>query len=427
MIKYFKIILLLVPVSIFSQAKLVKGFTIDENVNAVYAENYYENYYEESSVSLNQSLNNLIEGMFEKYIDNILIDKMDSILGYISNNSKNFNDLTRMVQSKLDTLIKNDSINCNQLKNIKDDLNLLTDDVSVLQEYTTIKKISNEYIIDLNPIRKKNKEIILGSDFHEGYAKIYNGNNTWGFINTNKELVIEYQYEEAGYFSCGLAPVKKNGEWKYINKDNKIVHERKDAIIAFPCYENKALIQYEDNKYKIIDLKPFFPDDDKILSDMALVWSNSKYHLFKTTGYRENGLFLLMDYNGETLLSKKYYISPVSENIVVIQNKRNEPIIVYDVVLKKSLIKNLPYKTATPFINGLSIVTNFNGESSIIDKNNDGKIPFYKQKITRITDSKFEIKYGVFKKVVYKKLKNDKVICIEGNCEKYDPDLIRVN
>lgn len=34
---------------------------------------------------------------------------------------------------------------------------------------------------------------------------------------------IAPQYEKAGVFSDGLAPVKQNGKWGYINTDNEVV------------------------------------------------------------------------------------------------------------------------------------------------------------------------------------------------------------
>lgn len=47
----------------------------------------------------------------------------------------------------------------------------------------------------------------------------------WGFADTNGNIVIEPQYEEAKSFSCGLAAVKINGKWGFINTANELVTE----------------------------------------------------------------------------------------------------------------------------------------------------------------------------------------------------------
>lgn len=48
-------------------------------------------------------------------------------------------------------------------------------------------------------------------------------NGKWGFINTEGEIVIEPQYDEARTFGNGLAAVKIDGGWGFINKSNKLV------------------------------------------------------------------------------------------------------------------------------------------------------------------------------------------------------------
>lgn len=44
----------------------------------------------------------------------------------------------------------------------------------------------------------------------------------WGFVYENK-TVIKYKYDDAGDFSTGLAPVKINGKWGYIDRAGKDV------------------------------------------------------------------------------------------------------------------------------------------------------------------------------------------------------------
>lgn len=45
----------------------------------------------------------------------------------------------------------------------------------------------------------------------------------WGFIDINGKWSVEPQFEDAGSFSEGVAPVKKDDRWGYINEDGYVV------------------------------------------------------------------------------------------------------------------------------------------------------------------------------------------------------------
>ncbi|WP_410495537.1 WG repeat-containing protein [Cellulosilyticum sp. ST5] len=56
----------------------------------------------------------------------------------------------------------------------------------------------------------------------------------WGFINVHVEMVILPLYDEIGYFSNGLCPVRKGEKWGYIDKDgNEIFPIILDEITPF--------------------------------------------------------------------------------------------------------------------------------------------------------------------------------------------------
>lgn len=46
--------------------------------------------------------------------------------------------------------------------------------------------------------------------------------NKWGFVDTEGNLVINPEYEEALSFKNGLAAAKNSGKWGYINTDNEV-------------------------------------------------------------------------------------------------------------------------------------------------------------------------------------------------------------
>lgn len=58
----------------------------------------------------------------------------------------------------------------------------------------------------------------------DGYIKVKQ-NGQYGFIDLSGEVVIKPQYEYAGSFYSGLAPVVIDGTLGYIDKKNKQVIE----------------------------------------------------------------------------------------------------------------------------------------------------------------------------------------------------------
>ena len=59
-------------------------------------------------------------------------------------------------------------------------------------------------------------------EFYGGLAAVKK-NGKYGYINTSGEVVIQYEYDYAGYFRGDLAIVQKNGKYGYINKSGTAV------------------------------------------------------------------------------------------------------------------------------------------------------------------------------------------------------------
>jgi len=58
--------------------------------------------------------------------------------------------------------------------------------------------------------------------FSNGVAAVKK-NEKWGYINTDGDVVIPFEYDSALTFSEGLAAVEKNGKWGYIDINNNAV------------------------------------------------------------------------------------------------------------------------------------------------------------------------------------------------------------
>ena len=60
------------------------------------------------------------------------------------------------------------------------------------------------------------------SSFSNGLAKVKQ-NDKWGYVNTKGEIVIPCVYDDANYFFEGLAKVKQNGKWMIIDSNGQVI------------------------------------------------------------------------------------------------------------------------------------------------------------------------------------------------------------
>lgn len=100
---------------------------------------------------------------------------------------------------------------------------------------------------------------VMGSDSYEDAVPFASEqpaavkkNGKWGFLDADGTMVIEPQYEEAGSFAEGLAPVKTAAGWGYINQENALVIED-EFMGAKNFYKGVAPVK-EGNYWTMIEL-----------------------------------------------------------------------------------------------------------------------------------------------------------------------------
>lgn len=98
----------------------------------------------------------------------------------------------------------------------------------------------------------------IAYDFKDGLAAVKK-NGLFGYIDKTGQMVIQPQFNEAGNFSEGLAAVAKDGYWHYIDKTGKKVIT---SVVPF------------DYGYSVADFK----------QGMAVVRKDGKYGYIDTTG-----------------------------------------------------------------------------------------------------------------------------------------------
>ena len=82
----------------------------------------------------------------------------------------------------------------------------------------------------------------------------YRQKGRWGFMNTQRQLVVACKYDNAGVFSEGLAPVRTGGKFGYVNQQ---------GVLSIPC-------QYEEAR--------------EFAEGMAVVRLPDGYHYIDSTG-----------------------------------------------------------------------------------------------------------------------------------------------
>jgi len=117
----------------------------------------------------------------------------------------------------------------------------------------------------------------------------------YGYFNRKKELIIPYQFDEAGPFLCGLALVKKGTRYGFINTKGEIVH---DFLYSFAgkFSNGKCLAAIGRNSYIL-----FSDGTRKDLSGNQLFLPGADFYINSN-----NKGEAMVDYNGKVLTDRNY-------------------------------------------------------------------------------------------------------------------------
>ena len=93
-------------------------------------------------------------------------------------------------------------------------------------------------------------------DFSDGLAKVGKKEYGYGFIDREMNLVIPMKYENADRFMNGVAKVKKDGSWLYIDKRGN----ETDIQLNLPDMEYQEIGEFHEGMCKVSTLKLGFMD-----------------------------------------------------------------------------------------------------------------------------------------------------------------------
>ncbi len=89
------------------------------------------------------------------------------------------------------------------------------------------QKRKKEVVDDVD--QKEKPEYLIPGSYNymgfpnEGLTRVSLKNQKNGFVDKNNKVIIPFKYENVFDFSEGLAPVKLNGKWGYIDKKDNVV------------------------------------------------------------------------------------------------------------------------------------------------------------------------------------------------------------
>lgn len=144
-----------------------------------------------------------------------------------------------------------------------------------------LKTIDNEYLYTLKGEWEGTK------DFSEGLAAVKK-DGKWGFIDTEGNVVIEPQYDGANSFSEGLAAVQSGGKWGYIDKTgNLVIGFTLQSTVAFSeglaIYGSGYYYGYIDTTGKIVT-EAIYTEASSFQAGVACVKQNNRYGFIDKTG-----------------------------------------------------------------------------------------------------------------------------------------------
>lgn len=109
-----------------------------------------------------------------------------------------------------------------------------------------LEPIANKVIWKTN----KNLKYTFESKYPENEFKIYNQNGSWGYIDKNENVAIDFIYEDAFPFSEGLAVVQLNQKKGFINrKGETIIDFQFDSASFFK--NGKASVSINGDEFSI--------------------------------------------------------------------------------------------------------------------------------------------------------------------------------
>lgn len=200
----------------------------------------------------------------------------------------------------------------------------------------------------------------LISEFHEGYAKLYNINAPHiAYIDKTGRVVLLKDYKSAGDFYEGLAKFQSNTTGLYGYMDTS------GTEVIPPKYQ--LAFDFHDGMARVYGPKGFGYIDHEGVEKIPLIYPSADDFSDGVARVKEDDHYAFFDTAGQKLFATKYESSPFSEGFAVVKTERG-----YGFMDKNgSLVSTSLYLEARNFKEDLAFVKTAEGFFFI---NKEGKI-----------------------------------------------------
>ena len=163
------------------------------------------------------------------------------------------------------------------------------------------------------------RDFAYGGYFKEGVASFNDSYGHYGYIDKKGKVISEAQWDDAMYFSNGLARVKKNERWGFIDQNGTIVIEPQYSH-ASDFVEGLAKVAI-NGKLELIDKTGKIVNASRWKGTLDSSTQLSKYRssgYYSDSGYVEGGIGYY-DHVGKTLIKPRWdNIGLFSDGVAVI-------------------------------------------------------------------------------------------------------------
>ena len=206
-------------------------------------------------------------------------------------------------------------------------------------------------------------EIDSGMPFKNGIACVKK-DGKYGYIDKTGKIIVDIQYDDANNFYNGIACVKKDGKWGYIDKTGNIIIDFKYDEAGDFSEEGLAPVKNENFKWGYIDTNGKtvidfqYAEADEFNEGIAQVKND----------YQE---YLYIDTNGNSINDSTYKEGSIcSDGLIGVAKDEKH----WGYIDKSgNTVIDYKYLEVSSFKDGVALV-NDNGNSIIIDKSGNTKL-----------------------------------------------------
>ncbi len=373
------------------------------------------------------------------HLQNITEKILDAVTRLVENSKTEKKQMAELIQRTKEILQRE--------KNISSALTEIKTGINTLPADTATEKVSSknellelfgetEWLSDIAAVDKmgdtfyantanviNDQTVLFRSDFLNTDIIAVKKHNAYGYSDSTGKMVMDYLFDEATAFENGIAVVKKNGNWFFINKEGRVLKNLGEANKIYPLFGGYSLAIVPDNNREKTPVLRIIDTSGKHSYLIALN-NNIKAEtlvdckLGRIIIRKGENQFAVCNYKGEELYVLVYNkVSPASKKGIV--TLHNNGLYGYYDIVNNRMISDLRYTEAEEFNYSSAIVRNSNQEYGLINQNNYTLIEFGKYKVSRILNSDFLS----FSRIAVKKKSRSSFItsgdlkCISGDCD----------